>query len=166
VRVWLDGVAIIDQWRESAGETTHTRELEVSERNHIVTVEYFQGGGPAAVRVTWQPMIVDWIGNLYTCQLEQDSWIKIYRLGPHLRWEDMKPDGYGPNAAGGQLTLFGVPVDASFGWDGQPYKVELWIKGQLIRSEGDFLAGQPAIRIMPGADVRTTWPCGAALPRQ
>lgn len=166
VRVWLDGAAIIDQWRESAGQTTHTRELEISEGNHVLTVEYFQGGGSASVRMTWQPMTVEWIGNLYTCQLEQDSWIKVYRLAPNDQWEDLNPDGYGPNAAGGQLTLFGVPVDASFGWDGQPYKVELWIKGQRIRAEGDFLAGQPAIRIMPGADVRTSWPCGAALPRQ
>ncbi len=166
VRVWFDWAAIIDQWRDSAGETTYTRELEVSDGNHTVAVEYFQGGGSASVQVTWQPMTVDWVGNLYTCQLEQDSWIKVYRLAPNNRWEDLKPDGYGPNAAGGQLTLFGVPVDASYGWDGQPYRVELWIKGKMIRSEGDFFAGQPVLRIMPGADVRTSWPCGAALPRQ
>ncbi|MGC8779901.1 MAG: PA14 domain-containing protein [Anaerolineae bacterium] len=166
VRVWLDGVALIDQWRASAGDATYTREQEVSNGNHIVTVEYFQGGGAAAVRVMWQPMNVDWVGNLYTCQLEQDSWIKVYRLAPNNQWEDLKVDGYDPNAAGGQLTLFGAPVDASFGWDGQPYKVELWIKGQRIRVEGDIFAGQPAFRIMPRADVRTSWPCGAALPRQ
>lgn len=166
VRVWLDGVALIDQWHASAGDTTYTREQEVANGDHIVTVEYFQGGGAAAVQVMWQPMLVDWVGNLYTCQLEQDSWIKVYRLAPNDRWEDLKADGYGPNAAGGQLTLFGVPVDASFGWDGQPYKVELWIKGQRIRVEGDIFAGQPPLRIMPRADVRTSWPCGAALPRQ
>ena len=166
VRLWLDGVALIDQWHDSGGQTTYTREMEVSEANHIVTVEYFQGGGPASVHVEWQPKTADWVGNLYTCLKEQDSWIKVYRLAPNNQWEDMNPDGYGPNAVGGQLTLFGVPVDATYSWDGQPYRVELWVKGKMVRSEGNIFAGQPELRIMPGADVRTSWPCGAALPTQ
>jgi len=166
VRLWLDGVAIIDQWRDSSGQTTYTKELEVSDASHIVTVDYFQGGGPASVHVEWQPETADWVGNLYTCLKEQDSWIKVYRLAPNDQWEDMNPDGYGPNAAGGQLTLFGVPVDATYSWDGQSYRVELWVKNKLVRSEGDIFAGQPEFRIMPGADVRTSWPCGAALPTQ
>ena len=166
VRLWLDGVALIDQWHDSGGQTTYTREMEVSEANHIVTVEYFQGGGPASVHVEWQPKTADWVGNLYTCQKEQDSWIKVYRLAPNNQWEDMNPDGYGPNATGGQLTLFGVPIDAIYSWDGQPYKVELWVKNKLVRSDGDIFAGQPEFRIMPGTDVRTSWPCGAALPTQ
>jgi len=165
VRVWLDWAAIIDEWHPSAGDVSYVRELDVADGNHAVVVEYFQAGGAALVQVGWQPMHVNWVANLYTCQLEQDSWIKIYRLTPHNRWEDLRPEGYGPNAAGGQLTLFGLPVDAAYGWDGQPYKVELWIKGQLVRSEGDIFAGQEAFRLMPGADVRTSWPCGAALPR-
>ena len=166
VRLWLDGVAIIDEWHESAGQTAYTREIDVSNANHIVTVEYFQGAGTASVHLEWQPRTVDWVGNLYTCLKEQDSWIKVYRLAPNNQWEDLNPDGYGATAAGGQLTLFGVPIDASYSWDGQPYKVELWVKGRMVRSDGDVFAGQPEFRIMPGADVRTSWPCGAALPAQ
>ncbi len=166
VRLWFDWAAIIDQWRDGAGQTTYTREMEVSNGNHTVVVEYYQAAGPASVQVTWQPTNVDWVGNLRTCLALQDSWIKVYRLAPNDRWEDLKPDGYGPNTADGQLSLFGVPVDASYSWDGQPYKVELWVKGKMVRSEGDIFAGQPEFRIMPGADVRTSWPCGAALPTQ
>ncbi len=166
VRVWFDWAAIIDQWHDSAGQTTYTREMQVSDKNHTVVVEYYQGGGPASVQVSWQPTNVDWIGNLHTCLALQDSWIKVYRLAPNDRWEDLKPAGYGPNTADGQLTLFGVPVDASYSWDGQPYRVELWVKGKMVRSDGDIFAGQPEFRIMPGQDIRTSWPCGAALPTQ
>ena len=166
VRLWLDGVAIIDQWRDSGGQTTYTKEIEVSDANHIVTVDYYQGGGPASVHVEWQPKTADWIGNLHTCLKEQDSWIKVYRLAPNNQWEDMNPDGYGSNVAGGQLDLFGVPIDATYSWDGQPYRVELWVKGKMVRSEGNIHAGQPELRIMPGSDVRTSWPCGAELPTQ
>jgi len=166
VRLWLDGVAIIDEWHESDGSTTYTREREVPNANHIVTVEYYQSGGATFVHVAWQPTSGDWLGNLHTCLKEQDSWIKVYRLAPNNQWLDLNPDGYGSNAAGGQLSLFGLPVDATYGWDGQPYRVELWVRGKMVRSEGDIFAGQAEFRLMPGADVHTSWPCGAALPTQ
>ena len=166
VRLWLDGVAIIDEWHESNGLTTYTRELDVSNTNHIVTVEYYQSGGAAFVHAAWQPANVEWVGNLHTCLKEQDSWIRVYRLAPNNQWLDLNRDGYGANTAGGQLSLFGLPIDATYGWDGQPYRVELWVNGKIVRSEGNILAGQPELRLMPGADVHTSWPCGAALPTQ
>jgi hypothetical protein len=104
--------------------------------------------------------------GLRACLKEQDSWIKLYRLAANNQWVDLNPDGYGANAAGGQLTLFGLPIDATYGWDGRPYQVELWVNGKMVRSEGDIFAGQPEFRMMPGVDVHTSWPCGAALPTQ
>jgi hypothetical protein len=166
VRLWFDWAAIIDQWHDSSGQTTYTREMDVSNGNHILVVEYYQAGGAALVRLSWQPTNVNWVGNLYTCLALQRSWIKVYRLAPNNQWEDLKPEGYGPLSADGQLALFGVPVDASYGWDGQPYRVELWINGSMVRSDGNIFAGQPEFRIMPGQDVRTSWGCGAALPTQ
>jgi hypothetical protein len=94
-----------------------------------------------------------------------DSWIKVYRLGANNVWEDLKPEGYGPLAADGSLMLFGMPVSALYGWDGQPYKVELWEGGKLIRSEGDVFAGQKPLLLQPGGLVKTTWPCGANIPQ-
>jgi hypothetical protein len=165
VRLWFDWATIIDEWHENSGETTYTYEMDVTEGNHILVVEYYQSGGDALVQVTWEATDVNWIGNLYTCMAMQDSWIKVYRLTPNGQWEDLRAAGYGPMAADGTLSLFGLPLDAYYGWDGQPHKVELWIKGNMVRSEGDILAGQPAFRIKPGQDARTAWPCGAELPR-
>jgi hypothetical protein len=166
VRLWLDWVAIIDQWHDSSGQTIYTREIDVSNGNHILVVEYYQAGGAALVQLSWQPTSLNWIGNLHTCLALQHSWIKVYRLAPNNQWEDLKPEGYGPNSADGQLTLFGVPVDASYGWDGQPYRVELWINGKMVRSDGNIFAGQPEFRIISGQDVHTSWRCGAELPTQ
>jgi len=164
VRLWIDGRAIIDQWHDGNG--TYKQEVDVSQGEHIMTMEYFQAGGSATAELSWQPTNVDWTGNFYSCQLAEGSWIKIYRLAPDLRWEDLKPEGYGPNTASGEFTLNGIPIDASFGWDGQPYRAELWVNNKMVRSEGNFQAGQPAVRIVPGGDYRTSWPCGAELPRQ
>ena len=166
VRLWFDWVAIIDEWHDKLGQVTYSRELDVSNGNHTVVVEYYEHGGLASVQVEWQPTNVNWLGNLYTCMALQDSWIKVYRLAPNNRWEDLNPDGYTLNSADGGRAIFGLPINAAYGWDGQPYRVELWVKGRMVRSEGDVFAGQPAFRIMPGADVRTSWPCGAALPTQ
>ena len=159
VRLWLDWAAVIDQWGGSDGKTTFTKEKNVSGGTHTVVVEYYQGDGPAKVELSVQPTNVNWLGNLRTCLPPKDAWIKVYRLAPNNQWEDLNPDGYGSNTASGQITIFGVPVDASYSWDGQPYRVEQWVKGSRVHVEGDIFAGQPAFRIQPGQDVSTTWPC-------
>jgi hypothetical protein len=50
VRVWLDGVLIINRWA-SAGTTTATR--SVTAGVHTVRVHYVERSGSAFVRVTW-----------------------------------------------------------------------------------------------------------------
>ncbi len=165
VRVWLDWVAIIDEWRESSART-YTVEKAIKSGKHEIVVEYFQAGGEAQIKLEWKDTSVDWIGNLTTCMWPEKSWIKLYRLAPNTTWEDLKPDGYGPSAQNGELKLFGLPISALYGWDGQPYKVELWEDGKLIRTEGDVLAGQKALILQPNGAIQTSWPCGANVPRK
>lgn len=159
VRLWVDWATVIDQWGGSDGKTTFTQEKNVQPGTHTVVVEYYQGAGDAKVGLTIQPTNVSWLGNLHTCLPPQASWIKVYRLAPNNKWEDLNPDGYGANTASGQITIFGVPVDPTYSWDGQPYRVEQWVNGSRVHVEGDIFAGQPAFRIQPGQDVSTTWTC-------
>jgi hypothetical protein len=50
VRVWLDGVLIIDRWGSSGtSQTTRT----VTAGTHIVRIEYIERTGQASARVTW-----------------------------------------------------------------------------------------------------------------
>ncbi|MGY1620024.1 PA14 domain-containing protein [Geodermatophilus sp. SYSU D00691] len=50
VRVWLDGVLIIDRW---GGPGTWTTTRTVPAGQHSVRVEWFEGAGSAYVRLTW-----------------------------------------------------------------------------------------------------------------
>ncbi len=163
VRVWLDWVAIIDEWHDSSGQT-YSVERDIAAGKHEIVVEYYQRNEAALVKLEWQDTRINWIGNLVTCMRPAKSWIKVYRLAPNNAWEDLRPAGYGPMSQSGELKLFGLPISPLYGWDGQPYKVELWEHGQLIRTEGDVLAGQKALILLPDQTIQTTWACGASLP--
>ena len=165
VRVWLDWTAIIDEWRETSTRI-YSVEKDIKSGKHEIVVEYFQAGGEAKIKLDWEDTSLNWVGNLTTCMWPVKSWVKLYRLAPNNTWEDLKPEGYGPMAPNGELKLFGLRVSAVYGWDGQPYKVELWEDGQLVRTEGDVLAGQKPLLLQPDGAIQTSWPCGANVPRK
>jgi hypothetical protein len=52
IRVFLDGVPVIDQWRDQPA-TTYTATVDVSGGHHEVTVEYYERGGAAVAQVSW-----------------------------------------------------------------------------------------------------------------
>src|SRR5205823_1951429 len=52
VRVFVDGVAIIDQWHDQPA-TTYTTTVNVTGGLHQVKVEYYERGGDAVVQVSW-----------------------------------------------------------------------------------------------------------------
>lgn len=52
VRVYLDGLMVIDAWRDGYKELSN-RFLGVGPGNHSVTVEYYDRTGPALVKVWW-----------------------------------------------------------------------------------------------------------------
>ena len=53
IRVWVDGVPLIDEWYDHAPQT-FTALSELSAGYHWVVVEYYEHGGSAMVRFTWQ----------------------------------------------------------------------------------------------------------------
>jgi hypothetical protein len=164
VRFWLDDNLLIDEWHDSSVRT-YTRQVDVSGGNHRMRLEYYQAGGEAQVQFTWPRTDIRWVGNLLTCMRPQDSWVKVYRLTPNREWEDMKPSGWGPISASGEIKIDGLPIDPYYGLGGQPYRVELWVSSNLVASNGNIFTGQPEFRIRPGQDARTSWPCGAAIPQ-
>src|SRR5207253_3021647 len=52
MRVFLDGVAIIDQWHDQPA-TTYTTTQNVSAGEHEVKVEYYEKTGDAVAQVSW-----------------------------------------------------------------------------------------------------------------
>lgn len=66
VRMWVDGVLIIDEWHDSQPITyTTTRKLSAGE--HVLKVDYYQNTGSAQIRV-WNELVtapVQWKGEFF-----------------------------------------------------------------------------------------------------
>ena len=54
IRVYVDGVALIDQWHEQAPTTYTVSGVHISEGTHHVRVEYYEDGNTAVAHVGWQ----------------------------------------------------------------------------------------------------------------
>jgi subtilisin len=54
VRLYVDGVRKIDEWRIQ-GPTTYTADMELSAGIHAIKLEYFEWGGGAVVSLSWAP---------------------------------------------------------------------------------------------------------------
>lgn len=52
VRVWVDGVAIIDQWRDQ-GATTFNAQHWVAAGTHTIRMDYYENGGGAVAALNW-----------------------------------------------------------------------------------------------------------------
>lgn len=68
VRVWLDDVPVIDDWRDGgAGEVSG--EIALTSGAHTVRVDYYEAGGLAAIRLWWDavgnPAFPDWKGEYW-----------------------------------------------------------------------------------------------------
>lgn len=54
VRLWIDGKQVIDDWGIHAEQTDTATVNFAANSRHQIRLEYFQGGGEAVVRLTWQ----------------------------------------------------------------------------------------------------------------
>ena len=160
VRVYVDGQLVIDQWRLATG-STHKGSVQMAAGTHRIKVEYYEHTGLASIDVWWERAGGGLIGNIITCMRPADSWIKVYRQMPDGTWQDMNPHGWGPLNATGIIKIDGLPVDSYYGNNGQPYRVELWAGGSLIRTVGAVSSGQAAFYVYPWTDSHTPWPCPA-----
>jgi hypothetical protein len=66
IRVWLDGTLIINDWSDHPVRTA-TAERTVTAGHHLITVEYYENGGLATARLTWEPVtpITNWRGEYF-----------------------------------------------------------------------------------------------------
>ena len=51
-RIWLDDTLILDEWRIQARQT-FISDVDVSEGNHRIKVEYFENTGTAMIKALW-----------------------------------------------------------------------------------------------------------------
>lgn len=67
MRVWVDGVLIIDSWYDTPARTIYTSRFMEAGYHHV-RVEYYDNAGHAVARLSWQPeplTISEWRGEYY-----------------------------------------------------------------------------------------------------
>ena len=57
IRVFVDGVAVIDEWYGQSGTELHIGSVTVTEGQHVVEVEYYQGYGGAKLQVGYEKLV-------------------------------------------------------------------------------------------------------------
>jgi hypothetical protein len=166
VRLWVDGHLLIDKWHDRE-RTRTSRSMDLEAGAHTLRMEYYEHRGGAVARLWWKQVEEKEkrtpVGNIITCVPPGSvscAWIKLYRLDPSGDWIDLSPRGFGSCNAGGFLKIDGLPVDVNvYGEDGQPYRVEQWVEGALVRSVGNVAQGEPEFRVRPYTDNFTPWSC-------
>jgi hypothetical protein len=159
-RLFVDNRIILNEWHD-ASDSPYTMPINLSAGVHVIMLEYFERTANAQIELSWRgPIQVPGGGNLITCVLPSNSWVKAYQLAGDGNWLDINPRGWGPIAPSGILKIDGLPVDyMRWGAAGNPYKIEVWADGHIIRSTGNTAAGEPEWRLRPDTDNYTPWAC-------
>lgn len=145
VRLWVDGILLIDQWHDSA-PTAYTADLYLTEGSHPLRVEYFEHTGSALIQLRWERIetYTDWKGEYFNNPNLNGTPILV-RNDAAVRF------GWGPGSPG-----IGVPADNfSARWtrnlhlSAGNYRfrllvddgARLWIDGQLVMDQ--WRTGEP-----------------------
>jgi hypothetical protein len=54
IRVYVNGMLVIDEWHVSDGSKTYSRNMHLSDGNHKIVVEYYERTGKALIEVWWE----------------------------------------------------------------------------------------------------------------
>lgn len=64
IRVWVDGELIINEWNDHAAKTVNADKTLIA-GHHVVTVEYYENGGLAVAKVSWERSYLKWRGEYF-----------------------------------------------------------------------------------------------------
>ncbi len=161
VRLYINNSLVIDQWREQTRASYSVdRDLNGS---MAIRMEFFEKSGSAFAKLSIGNVRTQRVGNLITCvppQPKNYAWIWIYRLDGNNQWYRISR-GIGSINASGYLKIDGLPVDVGrFGDKGEPYRIEQVIDSKVVRSVGNYQAGEPTFLLLPERDNSTPWGCG------
>lgn len=140
VRVYVDNTVIIDQWNDHA-VLTHTADITLSAGHHQIVMEYYENGGLAVAKLSWQPKtndIVNWRGEYFNNKTLAGS--------PQLVRDDANINfNWGSNvpASGLPADNFSVRWTRTVNFPAGTYRfnitaddgVRLWVNGHLLIDE-------------------------------
>lgn len=137
VRVYIDGTLIINYWNDHPAQT-FTADISLAAGHHLVVMEYYENGGFAVAKLTWQPKpagIVNWQGEYFNNRTLAGS--------PTLTRDDANINfnwGTGVPAAGLPADNFSVRWIRTINFPAGSYRftttgddgVRLWVNGHLL----------------------------------
>jgi hypothetical protein len=137
IRIWVDDRLVIDQWHDQPART-FTGDVNLSGANHTIVVQYYENGGAAVAKVSWEPVSTPsrgWRGEYYA-----NRWLNhppvLIRDDTSLgfNWSDGSP------ANGLPADNFSVRWTRTFHFEPGSYRfitttddgVRLWVNGHLL----------------------------------
>lgn len=97
IRLYIDGNLVIDEWRDGRAREV-TREINLSNGNHSLQVDYYENRGDARVRVWWERIgpttFADWKGEYWNNrQLEGSPALTRNDTEIDFDWREGRPSG-------------------------------------------------------------------------
>jgi hypothetical protein len=151
VRLWIDGVLIIDEWHPATG-TAYTRDVNLTAGWHAFRIEYYEGSGDAYVqfRIENVPQsFPNWRGDYFAnMNLSGQPALTRNDVAVSFDW------GQGAPANGLPVDGFSVRWTRTLQYDAGVYRfslrsddgVRLWIDGILQIDEWHNSSGQTYAR--------------------
>lgn len=148
VRLWLDNILILDDWRESSLRTLSNTFGNLGAGRHTVRVEYFQAGGDSTAVVWWEQagQFPEWKGEYYNDIYLQGAPLLV-RNDTQIRfqWSLGSPDPRVP------ADNFSVRWTRRPSFDGGDYDIKahtndgvrVFLDGRLIIDEWHDTEGYP-----------------------
>jgi len=187
IRLWVDGNLILDEWHDAVA--SYSREVDLATGNHSLRVEYFEHGGSAAVRLSWERLAGStgcsgrWQGEYYANRELRGS-PSVVRCDDAINFNW----GGGSPAAGVPTDNFSARWTGTFnfrqGWHRLSVFVDdgirVWVDGNMVLDEWrdqvasfsrdlNLSGGDHAVRVEyfehgGGAAVRVLWEYASDLP--
>jgi hypothetical protein len=146
VRLWVDGVLLIDQWRNQVA-TLNELPLSLSAGYHSIRMEYYENIGNAVAMMWWahhtpsspvEPASTDWRAEYFNNQTLSDAPVLVrYEAAINHDWREKAPEqavwhnSFSARWTADKLFEAGTYVFKAYTDDG----MRVWLDGQLIIDE-------------------------------
>lgn len=178
VRLWVAGVLLIDQWRDTA-PATYVADINLSDGVHQIRMDYYEHTGAALAQLSWERLetFPDWKGEYYNNPNLSGVPVLVRNdVGVNFNWGPAAP---GPGVPADNFSarwtrqadfeagtyLFQVKVDDGVRlWLDDALVIDAWQDGspRLLEAERQVSAGQHRLRVeyyerSGGARIEVKW---------
>ncbi|MGB3532201.1 MAG: PA14 domain-containing protein [Microcoleaceae cyanobacterium] len=142
VRVYIDGVKVIDKWKAAEPWSRRDAYIAIPEGDHKIVVDYFEKGGIAGQTFKWEPsgLLNDWTGDFrpvgYDGRSVHSTYVNTYRRN-------------------GAIPKLGYPINNVHVWEGghtQDFKGGSQGRGAIMKSNANdnsyWVGGQIWTKLM------------------